>query len=54
MLKKRSPKCSTENESAERRTQEKKELANASDDFIESLIYHSMWGSEACMKTLNE
>ena len=32
----------------------KKELANASDDFIESLIYHSMWGSEACMKTLNE
>jgi len=32
----------------------KKELANASDDFIESLIYHSMRGSEAFMKTLND
>ena len=31
-----------------------KELANASDDYIQSLIYHSMWNSEACMKTLND
>ena len=31
-----------------------KELANASDDYIESLIYHLMWNSEACMKTLND
>ena len=31
-----------------------KELTNASDDYIESLIYHSMWNSEACMKTLND
>ena len=32
----------------------KKELANTSDEYIESLIYHSMWGSEACMNTLND
>ena len=31
-----------------------KELENASDDHIESLIYHSMWDSEACMKTVND
>lgn len=30
------------------------ELENASDDYIEALIYHSMWDSEACMKTPND
>ena len=30
------------------------ELENASDDYIEALIYHSMWDSEACMKTVND
>ena len=31
-----------------------KELENASDDYIEALIYHSMYDSEACMKTVND
>ena len=28
-----------------------KGLENASDEYIEALIYHSMWDSEACWKT---
>ena len=31
-----------------------KGLEDASDDYIEALIYHSMWDSEACMKTVND
>ena len=30
------------------------ELNNASDDYIEALIYHSMWDLEVCMKTVND
>ena len=30
------------------------ELENVSDDYIEALIYHSMWDSEACMKNPND
>ena len=29
-------------------------MENASDDYIESLIYRSMWDSEASMKTIND
>jgi hypothetical protein len=46
---------------AQRAMKQKKEelkkqkgLANASDDSIEALIYHSMWDSEACMKTVKD
>ena len=46
---------------AQRAMKQKKEelkkqigLENASDDYIEALIYHSMWDSEACMKTVKD
>lgn len=46
---------------AQRAMKQKKEelkkqkgLENASDDYIEALIYHSMWNSEACMKTAKD
>ena len=31
-----------------------KELEDAEDKFIESLIYHKMWNSDACWKTIRE
>ena len=33
---------------------EDKGLVDAEDEFIESMIYHRMWDSESCWKTVND